>query len=96
MRTFFFWKIVFEAALEVVAVSESYYHLCDRAAGTGRNIRFLAFASRPEIVMEVQTASAPLPTVCSLQTQTSQAEMRPASVLICIYPTDDLLLSLLC
>lgn len=90
-------EIVFEAALEVVAVvSESHYHVCDRAAGTGRSLGFLPFASGPEIVMEVQTASAPLAAVCSLQTLSGQAEMRPASVLICIYPADDLLLSLLC
>lgn len=40
MRSFFL-KIVFEAALEVMAVvSESYYHVCDRVAGTDRNIGF--------------------------------------------------------
>lgn len=41
-------------------------------------------------------ASASFRAVCSLQTQTAQAEMRPASILICIYPADDLLLSLCC
>lgn len=33
--------------------------------------------------------SAPLLAHCSLPTQTGQAEMRPASILICIYPADD-------
>lgn len=41
-----------------------------------------------------QMASASFLALCSLPTQTGQAEMRPASILICIYPADDPLLSL--
>lgn len=41
MKAIFYLKIVFEAALEVAAVvSESYYDVCDRVAGTGRNFGF--------------------------------------------------------
>lgn len=42
-----------------------------------------------------QMASAPsLSLSAASPTQTGQAEMRPASILICIYPADDPLLSL--
>ncbi len=41
-----------------------------------------------------QMASAQFLALRSLPTQTGQAEMRPASILICIYPADDPLLSL--
>lgn len=75
--------------------SEFYYRVCDAAAHlSGRYILFFAF--RPWIEMEdqmAQMASAPFLALCSLPTQTGQAEMRPASILICIYPADDPLLS---
>lgn len=44
--------------------------------------------------MEEQMASEPFLSLRSLPTQTGQAETRPASILICIYPADDPLLSL--
>lgn len=90
-------SMVFKAASKVIAVLPKFcYHLCNRDTSSGRYIGFPVFPSRHEFVMEVQTASAPFPDVCSLYTPTGQAEMRPASVLICIYPADDPLLSLLC
>jgi len=62
----------------------------------GWYILFEVFAFRPWIEMEdpmALMASAPLLALRSFPTKTGQAEMTPASILICIYPADDPLLS---
>lgn len=75
-----------------------FYQACDTAAHLWKGTFYWEFLpSGPELKWKTKwhkMASAPFPALCSLPTQTGQAEMRPASILICIYPADDPLLSL--
>lgn len=91
-------KIIFEEASKVVAmIPEFHYRVCGRAkhVSSAGTVGFPVLAPGPETVMEAQRQVWRSQASAAGTREPGRAEMRPASVLICIYPADDPLLSLL-